>query len=92
MNSFKNINHKPRVKICCISSLEEANMAIEHGASVLGLVGHMPSGPGVISDERSGKLQIRYHRRYPPFYLPVRPGQKILLRIIARFKPLPFRL
>jgi len=52
MNSFKNINHKPRVKICCISSLEEANMAIEHGASVLGLVGHMPSGPGVISDER----------------------------------------
>lgn len=26
-------------------------MAIEHGASALGLVGHMPSGPGVISDE-----------------------------------------
>ena len=40
----------PRVKICCISSIEEAQMAIEHGASALGLVGHMPSGPGVISD------------------------------------------
>ncbi len=26
-------------------------MAIEHGASALGLVGHMPSGPGVIGDE-----------------------------------------
>lgn len=42
---------KPRVKICCISSVEEAKIAIEHGAAALGLVGHMPSGPGVIADE-----------------------------------------
>ena len=42
---------KPRVKICCISSIEEARMAIIQGASALGLVGHMPSGPGVISDK-----------------------------------------
>lgn len=42
---------KPRIKICCISSLDEARMAIAHGASALGLVGHMPSGPGVISDD-----------------------------------------
>jgi len=42
---------KPRVKICCISSLMEAKMAIEAGASALGLVGNMPSGPGIISDE-----------------------------------------
>ena len=42
----------PRVKICCISSLEEARMAIHAGASALGLVGQMPSGPGVISDEQ----------------------------------------
>lgn len=40
---------KPKVKICCISSLEEANIAIECGADALGLVGPMPSGPGVIS-------------------------------------------
>lgn len=42
---------RPRVKICCISSIEEAKLAIEYGASALGLVGHMPSGPGVIGDE-----------------------------------------
>lgn len=42
---------KPRVKICCISSIEEAKTAVEYGASALGLVGHMPSGPGVIGDE-----------------------------------------
>lgn len=41
----------PKVKICCISSLEEAQMALSFGASALGLVGHMPSGPGVISDD-----------------------------------------
>jgi phosphoribosylanthranilate isomerase len=41
---------KPKVKICCISSIEEANLAISCGASALGLVGEMPSGPGVISD------------------------------------------
>lgn len=41
----------PRVKICCISSIEEARIAIEAGASAIGLVGPMPSGPGVISDE-----------------------------------------
>ncbi len=39
------------IKICCISSNEEANLAIEAGASALGLVGHMPSGPGIISDD-----------------------------------------
>lgn len=42
---------KPRVKICCISNRQEAFDAIEAGASALGLVGKMPSGPGVMSDE-----------------------------------------
>ena len=41
----------PRVKICCIGSVEEAALAMECGASALGLVSRMPSGPGVISDE-----------------------------------------
>jgi len=40
-----------RVKICCISSRVEAKTAIAAGASALGLVGKMPSGPGVITDE-----------------------------------------
>jgi len=42
---------KPKVKICCISSVEEAHLAIKHGASALGLVSAMPSGPGVIDEE-----------------------------------------
>jgi phosphoribosylanthranilate isomerase len=46
----------PRVKICCIGSVEEAALAIECGASALGLVSNMPSGPGVISDERIAEI------------------------------------
>ena len=40
-----------RIKVCCISSLEEARTAINMGAHALGLVGPMPSGPGIISNE-----------------------------------------
>lgn len=52
----------PRVKICCISSLDEARIAVEFGASALGLVGQMPSGPGIISDD----LIARIARKVPP--------------------------
>lgn len=51
-----------RIKICCISSEAEAATAIECGADALGLVGKMPSGPGVIDDE----LIRRIARRIPP--------------------------
>ena len=53
---------RPRVKICCIGSIEEAKAAMDVGASALGLVGQMPSGPGVISDE----LIHRIARAVPP--------------------------
>ena len=44
---MSNIN----VKICCISSIEEAKLAVAYGAKAIGLVGPMPSGPGIITDE-----------------------------------------
>lgn len=47
---------RPRVKICCISSIDEARLAVEYGASALGLVGNMPSGPGVIDDQLIGEI------------------------------------
>jgi phosphoribosylanthranilate isomerase len=42
----------PRVKICCIQSDDEAALAIRYGASAIGLVSAMPSGPGPIEDSR----------------------------------------
>ena len=41
----------PKIKICCINSIEEAQTAIRFGASAIGLVSAMPSGPGIISEE-----------------------------------------
>jgi phosphoribosylanthranilate isomerase len=38
------------IKICCISSHDEARMAIDAGAAILGLVSAMPSGPGIIDE------------------------------------------
>lgn len=45
-----------RVKICCIASIEEAKLAIRYGASALGLVSNMPSGPGVIGEDVIEKI------------------------------------
>lgn len=45
-----------RVKVCCIASVEEARLAVARGASALGLVSEMPSGPGVIPAERIAEI------------------------------------
>lgn len=52
----------PRVKICCIASVEEAWLAIRHGASALGFVSAMPSGPGPIDEELIAEIV----RHVPP--------------------------
>lgn len=41
-----------RVKVCCIASEAEAALAIAAGASAIGLVSRMPSGPGPIPEAR----------------------------------------
>lgn len=56
------IRLKPRVKICCIQSFEEAELAVRYGASAVGLVSEMPSGPGPIPEE----LIARIASRIPP--------------------------
>lgn len=50
---------RPRIKICCIGSHAEAELAVRHGADALGLVSEMPSGPGVITDERAREIAAR---------------------------------
>ena len=42
----------PRVKVCCIASEAEAALAVRMGASAVGLVSKMPSGPGPIPESR----------------------------------------
>ena len=47
---------RPRVKICCIKSCEEAKLAMDCGAAAVGLVSAMPSGPGVISEDGIARI------------------------------------
>lgn len=50
------------MKICCIASVEEAWLAIEAGASAIGLVSEMPSGPGPIPESLIAEIA----RTVPP--------------------------
>ncbi len=58
---------RTRVKICCITSPEEAALAARHGADLLGLVGPMPTGVGPITLERVREVA----RTAPPWAEPV---------------------
>ncbi len=51
-----------RIKICCMRSVREAWLAVEHGADAIGLVSAMPSGPGPIPDDRIAAIA----RAVPP--------------------------
>jgi phosphoribosylanthranilate isomerase len=48
-----------RVKICCIQSYDEAVMAMRYGASAVGLVSAMASGPGAIPEARIAEIAAR---------------------------------
>ncbi len=45
-----------RFKVCCIATIEEAQSAVRYGASAIGLVSTMPSGPGPIPEERIARI------------------------------------
>src|ERR687886_460210 len=63
---------RPRVKICCIASVEEARVAVECGAAAVGLVSEMPSGPGVISEELIAEIAARVPPAVATFLLTCR--------------------
>lgn len=47
---------RPRIKICCMASVEEARLCAEHGADLVGLVGPMPSGAGIITPQKCREI------------------------------------
>src|SRR6266496_2613895 len=60
---------KTHVKICCMGSIDEANTAIELGASAIGLVSRMPSGPGPIDEELIAEIVAAVGNRVATFLL-----------------------
>lgn len=62
------------LKICCIQDLDEASAAIRHGASHLGLVSAMPSGPGPIPEERIAEIAAAVPREVVTVLLTCAPS------------------
>jgi phosphoribosylanthranilate isomerase len=75
---------RTRIKICCISSLLEAKMAISHGADALGLVGKMPSGPGPIPDWLISEIVKSIHPPIASFLLTSEQSSEEIIYHIKR--------
>jgi len=73
-----------KIKICCISSVEEARLAIRHGADALGLVGRMPNGPGPIPDELIVSIAKTIHPPIASFLLTCEQNAKDIIAHVQR--------
>ena len=69
----------PKVKICCIASVEEAWLAIQYGATALGLVSEMPSGPGVIPEQIIAEIASIVPPSVSSFLLTSRQDPSVLI-------------
>lgn len=74
---------RTRLKVCCISSIEEARIAVTAGASAVGLVGEMPSGPGVIADDRIADIAAAVPPPVSRFLLTSRSDPRSVVRHVA---------
>lgn len=74
----------PVIKVCCIASLAEAQLAVAAGADALGLVSAMPSGPGVIDDAAIAAIAAAVPRPTRTFLLTARTGADAIAEQHAR--------
>jgi phosphoribosylanthranilate isomerase len=75
------------IKVCCISSIEDAELAINGGADLLGLVSAMPSGPGVISDDEITQIRERVKGRAKTVLLTSRITAEAIGRQLRSHQP-----
>jgi phosphoribosylanthranilate isomerase len=75
------------IKICCMSSKAEIEEAVEAGADMLGFVSAMPSGPGVVDDDRLGELVARVPPTILPVLLTARRGVEEIVDQVEALRP-----
>ncbi len=80
------------VKICCISSPGEAELARLSGAHALGLVGPMPSGPGILQEEQIAHILRSVPSSLRTFLLSSETTPDRLLDQVARLRPSTLQL
>ncbi|NNJ74563.1 MAG: phosphoribosylanthranilate isomerase [Anderseniella sp.] len=76
-----------RIKVCCIASREEAQIAINAGADAVGLVARMPSGPGSISDEEIADIAAWVPPPVATFMLTAETTADAISRHLDRTRP-----
>ncbi|WP_108882402.1 phosphoribosylanthranilate isomerase [Anderseniella sp. Alg231-50] len=76
-----------RIKVCCIASREEAQIAVDAGADALGLVAKMPSGPGPISDEEIADITAIVPPPVATFMLTSRTTADAISQHLDRTRP-----
>ena len=69
----------PFVKVCCIASVQEAQLAMAAGASALGLVSAMPSGPGVNPDDLIAEIAAQVPPPVATFLLTCRQEAEAII-------------
>ena len=67
------------VKICCIADLQEARLAVGAGASAIGLVSAMPSGPGPIEEAEIARIAAAVPRPTETFLLTALTGAEAIV-------------
>ncbi len=75
------------IKICCIGSVLEAEVAIAAGAEALGLVADMPSGPGPISDTLIAEITASIAGRAESFLLTQRTEADAIIAHVTACHP-----
>jgi phosphoribosylanthranilate isomerase len=81
------MKHSIRIKICCITSPEEAHLATESGADALGFVTAMPSGPGIIDEATIRKIVELLPPSVESFLLTSRRDKLEILEQAFRCRP-----
>ncbi|MEM9223870.1 MAG: phosphoribosylanthranilate isomerase [Pseudomonadota bacterium] len=66
---MQHAQRRTRIKVCCISSDAEAALAVRAGADAVGLVGAMPSGPGILTDETARAIALNVSPPTMPWLL-----------------------
>ncbi len=78
--------NSPKFKICCIQNSEEANLAISYGAYAIGLVSEMPSGPGMISEDKIKQIAETVPKSLKTFLLTSKQESKDIIWQLKRCK------
>jgi len=77
----------PRIKICCLQSVAELDLAVRYGAAAIGLVSAMPSGPGPIPDDLIAAIARRVPAGVSSFLLTSQGSAAAIADQVRRLGP-----